>query len=228
MSDAVVMYDDTVGELIDEINEKLSCIRGQQGNERETLIGSVQEVIKDCKKKLHRMRCEIRGLSEGQRQIYDKKAKAHMSRLDLAAQQLREKEEDMRVPLGAEDDEEVQDNKNEVRDAFGRIGNQQNRALNALAATEQTLATTEGVAQETGEKLVKQGEQLRAIDEELDLLGTDIQRAKRELNAFARRMATDKLILCCLFLLVLGIVVAIILKFVLKKDDDNNDAPVAP
>ena len=114
-----------------------------------------------------------------------------------------------------------------MRNAFGRIAGYQNKSKAALADAEEVLQETEVTGQKAAQDLARQGEQLQAIDEELDRLGTDIQRAKRELNAFARRMATDKLILCCLFLLVVGIVIAIILKFVLKKDDDNNDAPVS-
>ena len=120
------------------------------------------------------------------------------------------------------------DGRGEVRDVFNKINKHQDASKAAVDRMIGTMANTEDVAQQAATDLAKQGEMLKDIDDDLDKLGDDIQRAKKELHAFARRMATDKLILCCLFLLVLGVVVAIILKFVLPSDDKNNDVPGTP
>ena len=39
-----------------QITSKLSCIRGQQGAERKTFVGSVEELIRECKKKIHSLK----------------------------------------------------------------------------------------------------------------------------------------------------------------------------
>eukprot|EP00754_Rhynchopus_humris_P004727 Rhum_TRINITY_DN12381_c0_g2::Rhum_TRINITY_DN12381_c0_g2_i1::g.51494::m.51494 len=224
--DAAVRYDDEIGELLDDIESKVAQIGGAN---REALVLSAKENVKDCKKKLHSLKVEIRGLEQIEdKRHYEKKVSDKQSRLLQLQKQLKEKEDEgTNAVFGAGAGEE-EDGRKEVRDVFTKIDKHQDASKAAVDRMIGKMADTEATGHQAAAALANQGEMLKDIDDDLDKLGDDIQRAKKELHAFARRMATDKLILCCLFLLVLGVVVAIILKFVLPSDDKNNDVPGTP
>ena len=86
---------------------------------------------------------------------------------------------------------------------------------------------TTDLAQESSEMLKKQREQLRRIDEELDGLGSGIDRGKKEVVSFLRRLATDKVILMVIALIVLGLTVLIIWK-IIEPFLPKNSPTVAP
>jgi SNARE protein len=73
--------------------------------------------------------------------------------------------------------------------------------------------TTE-LAQESSEMLKRQREQLKKIDERLDDLGTGITRGRQEVISFLRRVASDKIILLVIVLVVLAITALIIWKII--------------
>ena len=137
------------------------------------------------------------------------------------------KDADMSAAPTASDMDYADDGKEEVRAAHKRIGGHQDMSLKIVQGCVKTVSNMENVANETNEELLRQRAQIEEIDRKIDELGDDLTRAKRELNAFVRRMASDKLILCFLFLLVVGIVVAIILHFVVGGDDEKTPAPTS-
>eukprot|EP00754_Rhynchopus_humris_P004726 Rhum_TRINITY_DN12381_c0_g1::Rhum_TRINITY_DN12381_c0_g1_i1::g.51490::m.51490 len=223
--DAAVRYDDEIGELLDDIESTVAQIGGAN---REALVLSANKQVKDCKKKLHSLKVEIRSLEQTEKRHYKEKLSDKQSRLLQLQKQLKEKEDEgTNAVFGAGAGEE-EDGRKEVRDVFTKIDKHQDASKAAVDRMIGKMADTEATGHQAAAALANQGEMLKDIDDDLDKLGDDIQRAKKELHAFARRMATDKLILCCLFLLVLGVVVAIILKFVLPSDDKNNDVPGTP
>jgi len=79
------------------------------------------------------------------------------------------------------------------------------RSLKQVLATEQ-LGT------ETAIKLKQQTDQLVNIHKNVDSIESDLQRADKIMRAFMRRMATDKLILCFILLMIIGIIVIIVYK----------------
>eukprot|EP01064_Diplonema_japonicum_P014514 TRINITY_DN2219_c0_g1_i1.p1 TRINITY_DN2219_c0_g1~~TRINITY_DN2219_c0_g1_i1.p1 ORF type:complete len:250 (+),score=48.06 TRINITY_DN2219_c0_g1_i1:59-751(+) len=225
---AAVVYDDAVGDLIDEVEQILEKARSQRGAERESTLRTAASVLRDCKKKLHSLKVEVRGLANSDKPRFEKKVKLHsdnLAKLNLTLQQLKSEDLSEGTVTFADSIAPQDDGKNEVRAIHGRIQGHQDKSLKSVANMESTLAKTEKLAAETTTELNNQTETMQAIDDKLNELGDDITRAKRELNAFVRRMATDKMILCFLFLLVVGIVIAIVFHFVLKKDDNNNVTP---
>eukprot|EP01062_Namystynia_karyoxenos_P076780 TRINITY_DN7592_c1_g1_i1.p1 TRINITY_DN7592_c1_g1~~TRINITY_DN7592_c1_g1_i1.p1 ORF type:complete len:271 (+),score=119.29 TRINITY_DN7592_c1_g1_i1:100-813(+) len=225
------MYDDEVCDRIDEAHERIREARSSSGPAREKKLKEAQEELRVAKKTLHTLKVEIRSIPGPQKASWEKKTKDHLKRLTEAQGEIqelqREAAEAEAVYMSPDGDEDP--SRQEARGIAKKIEGHQKGALSSLARTEATLERTEETAQDTAETLRKQGDQLRRIDEDLDALGTDVQRARKELNAFMRRMATDKLILCCVCLLVVGILVAIILHFVLPSEETgNNDGTPAP
>eukprot|EP00756_Hemistasia_phaeocysticola_P019172 Hpha_TRINITY_DN15643_c1_g4::TRINITY_DN15643_c1_g4_i1::g.101243::m.101243/K08493/VTI1; vesicle transport through interaction with t-SNAREs 1 len=227
------MYDDEISDRIDDAEAAIRDARDASGTARKQAAKQAQDDLKNAKKVCHTLQVEIRPLPATQKAQYDKRVKSHRNKIQelnaAAADLLRDEAPEVEAVYGgaasgaAEDDPSRQ----EARRLAKTVEKHQTNSLQSLDRTNQLIGQTEVVAQDTHDTLQKQGEQLRRIDEQLDELGTDTQRARRELNAFARRLASDRLILCCMFLIVLGGLVAIILHFVMPKDDTGNNG-VAP
>jgi len=86
----------------------------------------------------------------------------------------------------------------------------QKDTLNSLAKSkginEETLRIADGIAQ----KLAQQTEQMEAIQNKLNELGSGLTRAGKEVNTVMRGIATDKLMMlciCCIIMIALGLVV---------------------
>ncbi len=73
---------------------------------------------------------------------------------------------------------------------------------------------TQEIAQESTEMLVRQREKLLKIDEELDKLGSGIDQGKREVISFLRKVASDKIIIAVIVLVILAIAGLIIWKII--------------
>ncbi|TPX35679.1 hypothetical protein SmJEL517_g01906 [Synchytrium microbalum] len=89
----------------------------------------------------------------------------------------------------------------------------------SLAATSRTKAIVEQTIQMGGnitEELKKQTEQIENIDADVDQVENNLKRADKQLRVLIRRMATDKIFLLMILLVVVGILLAIA-SVVLKK-----------
>ena len=76
----------------------------------------------------------------------------------------------------------------------------------------------DGIAQ----KLIKQTEDMEAIQTRLDELGSGLNRATKEANTVMRGIATDKLmivIICCIIAIALALVVGRIIWYVVDKEN---------
>jgi len=101
----------------------------------------------------------------------------------------------------------------EVLDVGVRINND---TLDALKRIEKNAIITEDIGIETNKMLARQGEVIVHVDEELQHLETNIQRAGRDVKWFARQMAGDKCCLTMFGLVVLGLV-GIVFYVIYKK-----------
>eukprot|EP00744_Colponema_vietnamica_P005720 GILI01008356.1.p1 GENE.GILI01008356.1~~GILI01008356.1.p1 ORF type:complete len:275 (-),score=65.76 GILI01008356.1:200-1024(-) len=107
----------------------------------------------------------------------------------------------------------------EAHEVKDRISKTQNKTLSTLDDAERVLLSTEDTAAEATAKLKAQTEQMKKINEDMDQLDSEVERAKKELNAFIRRMMTDKILICFAILVILGIVLVVVFNFVIKKKD---------
>ena len=215
------------------------------GADREALVLSAKAQAKDCKKKLHSLKVcsaffplpsahnttqqvEIRGLEQTDKGHYEEKLSDKKSRLLQLQKQLKEKEDEgvNAVFFSTAAAGGGEDGRKEVRALCGKIDRHQEESQAALERMQCIIRETGDIAADAVDALTRS--ELRYIEGAVDDLQADVHRAKGELNTFSRRMATDKLILCCLFLLILGVVVAIILKFALPKTAENNTVLFTP
>jgi SNARE protein len=84
----------------------------------------------------------------------------------------------------------------------------------SLAATDRikkTVLETEQIAIAVSSEVKNQGDQIGRINEAVDQVETNVKRAQKQMRAFMRRMATDKIFLVFM-LLIVGAILAIIIK----------------
>lgn len=108
------------------------------------------------------------------------------------------------------------------------MGNKEmlDKAVNIQKKTEQSLVSTQKmvenskeVAIATGEQLREQRQQIVQITDEVMRMEDNLQRADKLIRTFARRMATDRVILVFTLLVFCGIAAIVIYKSVNPSDD---------
>ncbi|KAJ3191486.1 hypothetical protein HK101_007668 [Irineochytrium annulatum] len=92
----------------------------------------------------------------------------------------------------------------------------QEQTLQSTSRAKQIVEETIQIGAAVNEELKKQGEQIHAIAEGVEQVESNLTRADKQLRVFMRRMATDKIFLLFIFLIVLGIIIALVL-YILKQ-----------
>jgi hypothetical protein len=88
----------------------------------------------------------------------------------------------------------------------------QDQSSAALSRTQKLVEQSEQIGQETNIKIKTQTEQMKNTN--ADVVGVDqrLKRADKLIQQILRRLATDKLIMCMVLILILAILALIILK----------------
>lgn len=92
-----------------------------------------------------------------------------------------------------------------------RIQEVQGSTLQSLGRSEKLLNETEVLGNEAATTLRIQTEQIQRVNEELDEMHDDIGRAGKELKAFMRRMARDRLVIFFAIAIVVCIIIIVVL-----------------
>ena len=101
----------------------------------------------------------------------------------------------------------------------------QAKDLDAVKRMQRLVANTEEGAANTMETLQQQTEQIGKIHQDLEEIDDTLKLAQGELSRYMRRLATDKVILGFIGLIVIGILVIIILHAFGVVDDDQVNTP---
>ena len=101
----------------------------------------------------------------------------------------------------------------------------QGKDMDAVKRMQRQIDQTEQVAASTMETMKDQTEQIGKIHQDLEEIDDTLKMAGQELTRYARRLATDKVILAFIGLIVIGIFVIIILSSVGAVDETQVNAP---
>ncbi|KAJ3399713.1 hypothetical protein HDV05_001568 [Chytridiales sp. JEL 0842] len=93
----------------------------------------------------------------------------------------------------------------------------QDQTLGSTARTKMIVEQTIEIGTSVNVELKKQGEQIQNIADGVEQVESNLKRADKQLRVFMRRMATDKIFLAFIFLIVVAIIVAVALYIVRKK-----------
>eukprot|EP00163_Fabomonas_tropica_P024236 TRINITY_DN41880_c0_g1_i1.p1 TRINITY_DN41880_c0_g1~~TRINITY_DN41880_c0_g1_i1.p1 ORF type:complete len:258 (+),score=68.08 TRINITY_DN41880_c0_g1_i1:482-1255(+) len=224
MSDEIELCDSELTELAREIQASLDQLPKLEGILKQDKIQFIQDRLSRAKQVFHSFKVELRELDKSEEAQYSAKGKVHNEVIQKLASELQfhKSEVDRNNLMGGRGDYNP-DNMSAAQNVL-RAQEIQQESKSSLARTINTLDQTQQVATETSEQLVRQTEKLANIHDDVDRVESNLKRADRELRAFIRRLATDKLILFFLLLIVLGVVFMIVWSIV-KKDDKNFNVP---
>jgi SNARE protein len=235
MSDAAV-FDDELRSLEEHVQSCLRAMDTTSGDARQDKYNRAQELLKSAQRTFHHLKVEIRQLDPVEAADYERRCKEHNVLITQLKEQLAAKKNEAPAAsshhgggggAGGAGGADFDDGKGRARQTKDRIATTQNHALAALSRIEQTVEDTKEVGDSTAQKLAEQTEQMHRMNDKLDKLDSEVDRAKSELNAFIRRMMTDKIILCFILLVVIAVVAIVIIKL---KDPDavSFDPPPPP
>lgn len=230
MSMNVGNYDEELKDLEDQVADCLKQLDTLSGDARADKYSRAQQLMKRLGSTLHQFRVEVRVLEGGEKAMYEKKAVAHENTVKTLREQVaakRNAEPPSYAATEATSRDDGNPSKAEARKIKNNVQEIQKATLKKLNEGEQTVAETEKIGQDAASMLKEQGETIVQINKELDTVEAQIKRAKGELNAFIRRMATDKIILCFGVLAVAGIVTLVALKLKQKPEEHQTFKPTA-
>lgn len=238
MSSDVPMYDEELKELEDQVADCIRAMDRLSGDQRLEKYSKATELLKRINKTFHLFKVEVRMLDGADQAVYEKKSAEHNTTISQLKDQLNQKRAEVNSsggggaagspttpgsPGGARGD-----GKDEARAATQRISKTQNKTLESLKMTEQLVSESETIGNDTAKTLQKQTQQIRNINENLDQLDSEVNRAKKELNAFIRRMMTDKIILCFAVLIIIGIIVIVVVRVQFPPSKEKTEPVTVP
>jgi len=218
MSSDCASYHEDLGDKLRRIRSDVENLKTVRGATRADGVNQAMERLKSCRKLLQQFRNDVRSLLDDQAEIddYDKKSKLHEREIQQLTQQLTALK-----TLEAGVDEAISSSsyidprsKAAARGKVGEIEQLQIRTMDELKKAAEVLQDTQDQAEQGLHQLVKQREVLILIKEDLRTLDGNVQRAKREMNAFVRRMMGDRLVLVMMFIVLIGIITLIVWRIV--------------
>eukprot|EP00301_Raphidiophrys_heterophryoidea_P002273 c11063_g1_i2.p1 GENE.c11063_g1_i2~~c11063_g1_i2.p1 ORF type:complete len:242 (-),score=42.09 c11063_g1_i2:260-928(-) len=219
MSDDIDLSKKEIEDLVVEIGNKIQALSKAKGREREQLVSYIEDRldrIRDSfqafKAELHDVAPENAGVYQNLKKKFDTQIRKLNSDFEWAKREADHDELVGGVRTGHFDAHTAT-----AQELVTRTRVQYDDADASIIRSKQIVADTEVVGAATINMLGKQGEQLKKIDQNLDEIQDNLKRADKLLRAFIRRMATDRLILCWLFLIVVGVIVIIAYQAVKKS-----------
>ena len=247
MASDAQLYDEELRSVEMQIQGILDKSSTLPVNSRREQFTKVEKLLKTANQRLHDLGNAVRSLDGSERNTYAAKSEEHTKTIKSLKDDLMRRKKDLSAPPapgggytsptldngGAADsgygnNGHRGDGKDEARDATGRINHIQNKTINTLNDAERTLAQTEETGDQAVVNLKSQTDQINRINDNLDVLDSEVEQAKKELNAFIRRLMTDRIILCFGFLVLIGIVLLVVFNFVIKKKDNTSASDATP
>ncbi|KXS11600.1 hypothetical protein M427DRAFT_114811 [Gonapodya prolifera JEL478] len=209
--------DDYNDELTDLLNQIRDCLANEvsklRGAERMEKCSYLRNRVQRAKNVLRSLTVESRGLPPEQKMSWDTKTRDY-------EEQVRQLQKDVewaetsaeRDDLGQKPMEQM--NAREMTQAGIGI---QGKSLASTARTKHVIEETINIGMEVNEALKRQTEEIKKIDDGMDQVGSNLKRAEKQLRVYMRRLATDKIFMVLIFLIVLGILGAILVNFLKPK-----------
>ncbi|KAJ3148344.1 hypothetical protein HDU86_007453 [Geranomyces michiganensis] len=206
----------------EEMTEVLQQIEGILDSELGRLRG--QEKVEKCSylknrlaraKKIHRsIVVETRELTGARQGEWEQRARAYDQKIQQLTQDVEWAERSAERDEGAVGKKKVEEQTTkEITSTAIQIQEQtQQSTTRAKRMVEETLEMGLAVKDE----VMKQGQQMSKVQEDLETVDNNLKRAEKQLRVFVRRMATDKIFIIFILLIVILIIIAVVL-YILKS-----------
>jgi len=209
MTEEIADYDQQIKELISQIRESIQNeLPNMKGKIRSEKIEYLTGRLNRLKQLMQSYKVELREISRVEAKPYEDKFKGHEKDV-----------ESLTAEFNAA--KELSDSKRNVDEmTTGQMimvaKEVQMESLQSVDRSKRIVEDTINVATETAQTLKSQTEQLERIDKQVDVVDSNLKKAEKQLRVFMRRMATDKLIMSFVCLVVLGILAVIVIAIVNK------------
>jgi SNARE protein len=203
MRDVLVQVQKGIDELMSPGAKKLSF------DARAEKMANVQQRLDRAKKLYQSFKVELRDLQRDSLKEFQAKGNEHNQNItklgaDLQAAKaalergdlLEGKEAPKPVDLETASTKQVIDHGKAI----------QAKSAESLGRAAKLVNQSEAIGSETAARLKAQTEQMKGIYSNVDKIEGDLERADKIMRAFMRRMATDKLVLCFILLIIVGII----------------------
>eukprot|EP00298_Acanthocystis_sp_HF-20_P004970 c15269_g1_i1.p1 GENE.c15269_g1_i1~~c15269_g1_i1.p1 ORF type:complete len:227 (+),score=85.45 c15269_g1_i1:33-713(+) len=205
-------YKTELEEIVKEANQALLNLGSLSAKEKKEKIGVIKIRLQHGENVYKTLQLESRDLDLATRrqvQAEIKNLHSHLKRMQADITSLSDRSnllgakelETWKVERGGQ-----QQSQQSTSELLKSAHSAQDESFESLERSKRIVEETEQVGIATTTQLGAQREQLINVSKNLDEVEDQLKRADQLIRSFGRRMATDKLILCFLFLIVTGVI----------------------
>lgn len=220
MRDVLAQVQKGIEELMSPGAKKLSF------DARAEKVANVQQRLDRAKKLNQSFRVELRDLQRDSLKEFEAKGREHsqnITKLGTDLQSAKSALERGDLLEGKEAPKPVDLETASTKQVIDHGKAIQAKSSESLGRAAKLVNQSEAVGAETAARLKEQTEKMKGIYSNVDKIESDLQRADKIMRAFMRRMATDKLVLCFILLIIAGIIT-----IVAYKATQGSEAGTAP
>mmetsp|Transcript_31453 Transcript_31453/g.73781 ORF Transcript_31453/g.73781 Transcript_31453/m.73781 type:complete len:236 (+) Transcript_31453:58-765(+) len=216
MTEEIQYLDDELNELCQEIRGGIEDLNGnkrQTADKKSERIIHLTERINRAKQVYHSFKVELRELSRDELKEYEQKGKEHNNNITKLVNDLnwaKQNSEKSELMDGASKkkpgDDDFDGENSDVKEILAEGARIQDQSSASLQRSKKLVASAEQIGTETAVQLKSQTEQLKNIYANVEGIESNLKRADIIMKQFVKRMATDKLFMCFILLLVIAII----------------------
>jgi len=224
MTDELRDLETELEKLVADIRKGIDGLAKLSTTEKQNKVSYLQGRINRAKQVYRNFKLELRDLPKVEADPWNKKAKDYMDQINKLSQDLSwsQDKDSMNVnggPPATQDPDAMT-----TKQILEKAENIQKKDLEGVDRILQNIEQTKETGVAIGENLAKQTEQLGKVNEGIQEVQSYLKLAGKELRAFSRRVATDKLIMSFVCLIVIGIIFIIVWSAV-KGNKANTNVP---
>jgi len=224
MTDELRDLESELEKLCQDIRKGIDGLAKLNAAEKTNKVSYLQGRINRAKQVYRNFKLELRDLPKVDADPWNKKAKDYMDQINKLGQDLSwsQDKDTMNAnggPTATQDPDSMT-----TKQVLEKAENIQKKDLEGLDRVLNNIEQTKETGVAIGEKLATQTEQLQKVQEGIQEVQSYLKLAGKELRAFSRRVATDKLIMSFVCLIVIGIIFIIVWSAV-KGNKSNTNVP---
>eukprot|EP00761_Pharyngomonas_kirbyi_P011732 gb/GECH01011758.1/.p1 GENE.gb/GECH01011758.1/~~gb/GECH01011758.1/.p1 ORF type:complete len:226 (+),score=62.84 gb/GECH01011758.1/:1-678(+) len=218
-------FHDELEESYSKLTNEIEKYKQTEVKHKSRSIMPLQQLYREIKQRKRQFDIELREQPSEDQRYWKQKKKEHEAKIGKFKNEIAWIQQSDLTGQESTTTAQQESKPETPQDLLHETKNVQQESLASVQRSERIAAKTEQVGAETASRLEEDRERIQAIDDNLTELEANVKRARKEVTSFARRVATDKIILIVVCIVVVLIAVVIVLAIVLKGDGGNIDLP---
>lgn len=234
MAEEIEVLDDEINQICAEVEGKLTKLTTKKKmarKDKEELCEELLERMSRARDVYSTFRVEMREVLKEKGKIeytrWESKGHEKHKRISALIQQIDvQKRLLASMPVGPEDRDQKDKNTWHASELIDEGKRVQQKSHDSLARSKKLVASAEAIGVESNLALKAQSEQMKATNQDIAEVDQGIRRANTVLRQIGRRIATDKMIMCLILLLILGILGILVAKAANLMPSDGDSEPI--